>query len=145
MAAECCAGAVTCMLVVAHRVSVPPEYETFAIFITNLCKVIPFPGLPKWGMYRRTGAEPALPEPQNCIKRRACASAQRILQSLTCSVAAELDKLARSEVCRVWCHQNVRYSPYPPRGHLLSCLRMRGISRSLSSSGRSEAVTWLHL
>ena len=77
MAAECCAGAVIRMLVVAHRVPCRQSVRHSSSPSCGYLAVIPIPGLPKWGMYRRTGAEPALPEPQNCIKRRACAPGQR--------------------------------------------------------------------
>ena len=77
--------------------SVPPECETFVISASRLSAVIPFPGLPKWGMYRRTGAEPALPEPQNCIKRRTCAPT---CAAISCSVELLLSDLQHSGLRR---------------------------------------------
>ena len=94
MAAECCAGAVIRMLVVAHRVPCRQSVRHSSSPPRGYLAVIAYPGLPKWGMYRRTGAEPALPEPQNCIKRRACAPGQRRAEPLSFP-------LSKSEECIV--------------------------------------------
>ena len=79
--------------------------------------VIAYSGLQKWGMYRRTGAKPALPEPQNCIKRRACAPTQRCAEPhLLCggqSGECLADLVQGSEAVKT-CSQTVRHSPIPP-------------------------------
>ena len=94
MAAECRAGAVIRMLVVAHRVPCRQSVRHSSSSPRGCLAVTPFPGLPKWGMYRILGAEPALPEPQNCIKRRACAPGQRRAEPLSFLVS-------KSEECIV--------------------------------------------